>query len=256
MNNNIIQNSIDDESRKHIKEVVKQHYGFIPTDEEIDRLDKELRISYEIIHPYRIINMFATFSLDKVISKYREKLGIKLEEMELDKLIFKYRTYAKMCFHNAIPYATICLCRIAIEAGVREKIAEELAEKDKVGNKNLSDKILEQMKKLKNITLGSPNGGLFALADKNCIITREEVEQMFKNRFRSRNGRKILDKFIHGDIFDIYDFQQKKGVDTRVIGAKDKLEELKIISDSASFEIAFEVLRITTEIAEILYLKT
>jgi len=60
MKNNNIQNSIDDESRKHIKEVVEDQYGFIPTDEEIDRIDRGLKGSYESLHPYRIINRLAT----------------------------------------------------------------------------------------------------------------------------------------------------------------------------------------------------
>lgn len=255
MNNNIIRNSIDDKSRNHIKEIVEYHYGFIPTDEDIDKIDKGLSNNYGTLHPYRIVNRLATSSLNKIISKYRDTLGITLEEIELDKLIFKYMTLAKMCYNEAIPYATICLCRTAIEAGLREKVAEELAKKDNAENKDLSDKIFEQMEILKNKMLGSPKGGLLKLAEDNNIIMEQDIEQMFKNKFGSQSGRNILNKFIHGYIFGIYDFLQKRGADTRVIGAKNKLDELKIVADAESNEIAFKTLRITTEIAEILYLK-
>ena len=246
---------IDDKLRNHIRNVVELHYGFIPTDAQIDRVDKGLRGSYVTLHPYRIVNRLATSTINEIILKYRDEMGIKLEEIELDKLIFRYKTLATMCFNEGIPHATICLCRTAIEAGLRERIAEELAKKDIGEKNNISDRTFEKMKELRKVTLGRPNGGLLKLAEDNRIVSKENLEELFRTRFGSKIGRKILDKFIHGDIFAIYDFLQERGVDTRLIGAKDRLDERKIIADMVSAEVAFEILMIITKLSEILYLK-
>ena len=59
---------------------------------------------------------------------------------------------------------------------MRERVAEELAKKDTVGNKDLSDNIFGQMERLKNITLGSPNGGLLKLAERKQASVDRKIQ--------------------------------------------------------------------------------
>jgi len=255
MNSNTIFAPIDNGLKQHIKDVVKKNYGFIPTDVEIDMFDQGLREAYPTLHPYRIINHLATSSKNKIILQYRECLGTKLEEIQLKKMMFKYLQQADMSFNEAIPHGSICLCRTAIEVGLRERIAEEFANMDFTNKKKLEEKIFEHMEKLKKTTLGNPNGGLIKIAEHIRLLGKEEIEKMFDKNFGPRYGRNVLDKFIHGDIFAINDILKDRREVTSVYGVDNILDEKKIIADIASYDIAYEVLKITTEIAEILYLK-
>jgi hypothetical protein len=93
-------------------------------------------------------------------------------------------------------------------------------------------------------------------ADQEGIIEKQKIEEIFQEfKFRDQSSRKILDKFIHGDIVWMVNFVRDKEEDTRVIGAKNKLREYKIIYDMITGQIAIEVLKATYKIAEILYYK-
>jgi hypothetical protein len=91
----------------------------------------------------------------KQLLKYRDKIASsKFEEIWLEKSIFKYLTWASMCFRAGIPIGTICLCRTAIETGLRERVAEEMAKKDKL-QKDISQKVVENLRKLeKRVSFG------------------------------------------------------------------------------------------------------
>lgn len=93
-----------------------------------------------------------TVNIGKVLLKHRDRIGsLKFEEITFDKLIFHYLRWASMSFRAGIPIGSIFLCRTAIETGLRERIAEELAEKEGIKDKERRhQKIWELMKKLES----------------------------------------------------------------------------------------------------------
>lgn len=237
--------------RKRIKEVVKFHYGIDAEDYDIDWIDKMLRNNYLVLHDQEIMRNLVTVNIGKILLKHRDRIGsIKFEETTLDKLIFRYLTFASMSYRAGIPIGSILLCRTAIETGLRERIAEELAKKDGK-DKELPQKIWELMEKLEDKRLCE----LIRIAEENGIITREENEELFKSlKLGEQSSRRVFDKFIHGDIGWIVKFAESKE-NMSVIGAKDILEEKKIIAESSIDHIAVSTLIGTTLIAERLYFK-
>lgn len=257
---------ISDKMRKRIKKIVEFHHGFEPKDRDIDWIDDVLRNNYSTLHDQRIIRNLVTVEIDKILLKHRDKIdkigSIKFEKILLHKLIFHYLTLASMSYRAGIPFATISLCRTAIEAGLRERIAEELAKKEISKNEKFPKKVLEKMETLKDISLGTIKTkkreikGLIKLAEENNIISDKVIEEVFKKlKFKYQSSRKILDKFIHGDLIWMVNFVKEKDKNSEVIGAENVLEESKIIADFKIGDIAVEVLKGTTKIAEILYFK-
>jgi len=244
---------ISDEMRKRIKRIVKFHYGFEPNNRDIDWIDGVLRNNYSTLHDQRIIRDLVTTEIAKILLKHRDKNGnTEFGNILLHKLIFHYLTLASMSYRAGIPFATISLCRTAIEAGLRERVAEELAKKEVNKNEKFPKKVLEKMETLKDLSLRD----MIKLAEENNIISNEVIEKVFeKLKFKYQNSRKILDKFIHGDLIWMVNFVKEKGKNSEVIGAENVLEECKIIADFNIDDIAVEVLKGTTKIAEILYFK-
>lgn len=251
--NEMIIPQISDEMRKRIKKIVEFHYGFEPDNRDIDWIDGVLRNNYSTLHDQRIIRNLVTVEIDKILLKHRDKIGsMKFGKILRHKLIFHYLTLASMSYRAGIPFATISLCRTVIEAGLREKVAEELAKKEVSKNGKFPKKVLEKIEILKDLSLGT----MIKLAKENNIISDEVIEEIFKKlKFKYQNSRKILDKFIHGDLIWMVNFVKEKDKNSQVIGAENVLEESKIIADSRIDDIAVEVLKGTTKIAEILYFK-
>lgn len=239
--------------RERIKSIVKFHYGFDADDHDIDWIDKGLRNQYSVLHDQGIIRELVTVRVGKILLNHRDKMGsIKFEEILLDKLIFKYLTFAKMSYRAGIPIASISLCRTAMDAGLRERIAEELAKKETEDRKKLPQKIWELMEKLEYKKLSC----LIKMAEKNGLITGQEIEEFFKSlKLEDDISRKALDKYIHGDIGWIVKFIERNE-DARVIGAKDILDEKKIIFVSNIDKIAVIALIGTTRVAERLYFRS
>jgi len=237
--------------KKRIKEIVKYHHGFTPKDDDIYRIDDMLRNHYAVLHDQRIIRELVVGEIGKELLKHRDSLGsLEFERIWLEKTIFKYLTFAGMCYRAGIPAGTISLCRTAIESGLRERLAEELARKGSTNTSKLPKATWNKLKGLKKKMLAS----LIEMAAEEGIIGKQEIEGAFlKLKFRDQTGRKILDKFIHGDIVWMVNFVRDREEDTRVVGAKDLLEECKIISEMKIGQIAVEILKATYNIAEILY---
>ena len=261
--NEIVIPQISDEMRKRIKKIVKFHYGFEPDNRDIDWIDGVLRNNYSTLHDQRIIRNLVTVEIDKILLKHRDKIGnIKFGKILRHKLIFHYLTLASMSYRAGIPFATISLCRTAVEAGLRERVAEELAKKEVSKNEKFPKKVFEKMETLKDLSLGSiktkkgETKGLIRLAEENNIISDKAIEEIFKKlKFKYQSSRRILDKFIHGDLIWIVNFFKEKDKNCEVIGAENVLEESKIIADFKIGDVAVEVLEGTTKIAEILYFK-
>lgn len=250
MSEKLIISKLSDEMKKRIKEIVKFHHGFKPKDKDIKWIDEMLKNNYSVLHDQRIIRNLVTVEVDKILLKHRDKIGsIKFERILLDKLIFRYLTFASMSYRAGIPLASILLCRTALEIGLRERIAEKLAEKEDENNQ--SKKIWELIKQKREDSLNP----LIDIAENEGIITKQKIESIFQNlKLGNQNSRKILDKIIHGDIDWMVNFVKEKSEDSKVIGAKNVLDENKIIADSKIDEVAVEVLIGVTKIAEILYL--
>jgi len=244
---------ISNERIKRIKEIVKFHYDLELTDEDIKTMDKMLtRINTQsTLHDQRIINNFVTQEIRKNLLKYRDKIGsINYERILMDKLIFHFLSYADNCYDFGIPIASISLCRTALEAGLRERLAEVMAKKESTNASKIPKLMWKYMRDLQKDDLTK----LISKAKKERII-KNEFEKIFQNlKFKTDESRRILDKFIHGDMVWITDFVSDRE-DTRVIGAQNILDEKKIIMISAIDKIAVEVLKGTTKIAEILYFK-
>ena len=82
------------------------------------------RNNYSVLHDQQIISNLVTVNIGNILLKHRDRLGsIELERLTMNRLIFKYLTFASMCYRASIPLATIFICRTAIEAGLREKLA-------------------------------------------------------------------------------------------------------------------------------------
>jgi hypothetical protein len=113
-----------------------------------------------------------------------------------------------MSYRAGIPIASIVLCRTAIEAGLRERIAEKLAEEEVRDREQLPRRILEIMEGLED---KYKLWQLIEKAEEESIITEEQIEEYFRPlKFGKQEGRKILDKFIHGDITWIAEFVQSR----------------------------------------------
>lgn len=242
---------VSKETIKRIKEIVEYHHGFTPRDDDICRIDDMLRDQYAVLQPHRIVRELVMREIDKDLLTHRDRLGsLEFERIWLEKTIFKYLTFASMSYRAGIPAATISLCRTAIESGLRERLAEELAEKGSTSSSELAEAVCSKLKELERKTLA----GVIRVASEEGIIGKQEVGAAFQElRFKHQTARKILDKFIHGDIVWIVDFVRHREEDTSVVGAKDLLQEYKLISDMKTDEIAVEVLKATYEIAGILY---
>jgi hypothetical protein len=238
--------------RKKIKEVVKFHHGIDADDYDIDWIDKMLRNHYSVLHVQDVIRNLVTANIGKILLRHRDRIGsLKFEEITSDKLIFHYLTFASMSYRAGVPIGSILLCRTAIETGLRERIAEELAKREIKDRSKFLQKVWESMEKLgREKTLQD----LMNIAEDNGIIARGEIEEFFKPLKLEEPSRKVLDKFIHGDIGWIARFVESKGKDHwKVIGAKDILDEKKKAADSSTDHIAVGALVGTTLIAEKLY---
>ena len=244
---------ISDETKERIRDIVKYHYGFTPKDDDIEGIDRMLRNNYAVLHEQRIIQELVDEDINKELLKHRDRIGsMEFERIWLEKTIFKYLTFASMCFRAGIPTGTVSLCRTAIESGLRERIAEELARKETKDSKKLSE---VTWSKIEELAKDKKLKDLIQVADDKGIISKQEIEKIFqKFKFRNQSSRRILDKFIHGDIIWMVNFVRNRE-DIGVIGAKNKLEEYKIISDAKNNQIAIGVLKATYKIAEILYYK-
>lgn len=270
---------ISDEARERVKDIVKYHYGFTPKDDDIDRIDRMLRNDYVVSHQQRLISELADKNMSNELIKYRDRIGsIEFERIWLEKDIFRYLKFASMCFRAGIPAGTISLCRTAIESGLREKLAEKRAIKRSADASLLAEATLGEIKKLEGKELRQ----LIQAAEAEVIITEKEIEDIFKKlKFRG-DARRILDKFIHGNIVWMVNFARDRK-DIKVIGAEgkveryklepnedggyekvfegeekykvcvDKLQEYKIIHEMEIGEVASEVLKATYRIAEVLY---
>jgi hypothetical protein len=244
---------ISNEIKKRIKEIVKYHYGFTTNDDDIYRIDNMLRNHYAVLHDQRIIRELVAGEAGKELLKHRDRLGsLEFERIWLEKTIFKHLTLASMCYRAGIPAGTISLCRTAIESGLRERLAEELARKESASNAKLPEATWKKLKGLKHKKMAD----LIQMAAHEGIIGSQDIEEAFRKlKLRDQSSRRILDKFIHGDIVWMVSFVREREEDTRVVGAQDLLEEYKIVSEMSIDQIAVEVLRVTYKIAETLYFR-
>ncbi|MCK4403035.1 MAG: hypothetical protein KAV98_04640 [Dehalococcoidia bacterium] len=242
---------ISDEARKRIKKIVAFHYGFTPKDNDIEWIDGMLRNNYAVCHEQQILRELADNNIGNALLKHRDRIGsIQFEKIWREKDMFRYLTFASMCFRAGIPAGTIGLCRTAIESGLRGRLAEKLARKENISDSELPEAILKWLKKLeKDETLA----GLIKRTEEEEVITEREIEDAFQTlKFKEQQSRKILDKFIHGNIVWMVNFATTRK-DIGVIGAKDKLEEYKIIFGGEIDQLAIKVLEATYKIAGILY---
>ena len=246
--------SLSASQRKKIKEIVKFHYGIDADNHDIDWIDGMFRNHYSVLHDQNIIRNLVTVNINKILLKHRDKIGsLKFEEISLEKLIFRYLRFASMSYKAGIPIGSIFLCRTAIETGLRERIAEELAEKESTDKGKLPQKIWKLMKKLEDKKLWE----LIKMSEENNILRKGEIEEIFKPlKLGEQTSRKVLDKFIHGDLGWIVRFVESKDKEhAKVIGAKDILHEKKIVAESYTDYTAVSTLIGTTLIAERLYFK-
>ena len=243
---------ITNEKIKRIKLTVKYHHGFTPKDDDIYSIDDMLRNNYRVLHDQRIIRELVARDIGRELLKHRNRLGsLEFERIWGEKTMFKYLTFASMCYRGGIPAGTISLCRTAIESGLRERLAEELARRESADTFKLPEVTWNKLKALRGKALGD----LIEMAAGEGIIGKQEIEGAFgKLKLGGQSSRRILDKFIHGDIVWVVDFVTDREQDTRVVGAKDLLQEYKIISDMRTDQIAIEVLKAAYKIAAVLYL--
>jgi len=242
---------VSKETIKRIKETVEYHHGFTPKDDDIHRIDDMLRDQYAVLHPHRIVRELVVTEIGKDLLRHRNRIGsLEFERIWLEKTIFKYLTLASMCYRAGIPEATISLCRTAIESGLRERLAEELAKKGGSTTSELPETTWNKLKDLKHKMLSD----LIKIAEEDGIIGKGDIEKVFaKLKFKDQTARKVLDKFIHGDIVWMVDFVKDREEDTRVVGARNLLQEYKLVSGMNTDETAIEVLKATHKIAGILY---
>jgi len=81
------------------------------------------------------------------------------------------------------------------------------------------------------------------------IISVKDVEDNFEKTLGKGIGKTILNKFVHGDIIDIVKYSNNPKAN------QNKLDQIKWVADGESYRIGYDILKITVEIAEILYLK-
>lgn len=241
---------ISDEVKQRVKSIVKFHYGFIPKEADIEWIDRMLRNNYAVLHEQQIIRELAAKNMSNGLLKHRDRIGsTEFERIWLEKDIFRYLTFASMCFRAGVPAGAIGLCRTAIESGLKEKLAEEAARKEITDESKLSEVTLNKLKRLGNKSLHK----LIKEATERGIIKGQDIEEAFQElKPKDQSGRKILDKFIHGEITWIVDYVKDRK-DIGVIGAKDELDEYKVISEAEITHIATEALKASYRIAEILY---
>lgn len=233
---------INDEMRNNIKELTNSNYGFIPEDVEINTIDSRLSESYLDLHEYRIINHLATRAIyDSKLSYWSTKSNFAYIVGE--KLIFRFLRLAIKCFNEANNYASICLCRTAIESGLIERVAEEYANRDSDKNKCYEQKLLFYINQNKDKMLHRN----LELAEELNIISKRDVEDMFERNVGVGVGKRILNKFVHGDIIDIVKTSNNPEV------KEDDLNQIKWIADNESYRIGYNILKITIDIAEKLY---
>lgn len=233
-----------------IKNIVEYHYGFVPKEADIEWIDRMYRNNYAVLHEHQIVRELAAKNMSDRLLKHRDRLGsAEFERIWREKTILNFLTFASMCFRAGVPAGAIGLCRTAIESGLREKLAEETVRKEITGESKLSEATLNNVKRLENKQLHK----LIKEAEERGIIKKQDIEEAFQAlETEDQSGRRILDKFIHGDITWIVDYVKDRK-DIGVMGAKDELEEYKIIFESEIDHIATEVLKASYRIAEILY---
>jgi hypothetical protein len=244
---------LSDEAKKRIKRIVSYHHGFVPVDDDLRWIDEVLRNDYLVLHEQRIIRQVVGHEITKQLLKHRDRLGsLEFERICTEKIFFRYLTFASMCYRAGIYAGAISLCRTAIESGLRERVAEEMAREETVDQDSLTTKTLERLRELRDESLAP----LIEKASKAGIINEQQIENAFRPlKFRKQSSRKILDKFIHGDLAWMVEFVESREEDTRVVGARDKLEEFKVVADMKTEQIAVEVLKGSYQIAAILYLQ-
>jgi len=243
---------LSDEMTGRIKKTVSYHYGFVPADYDLQWIDKVLKNQYVVLHEQHIIRRVVDFEIKQELLKSRDKMGSsKFEQICIEKTIFKYLTLASMCYRAGICAGAISLCRTAIETGLRERLAEELARQEVSNRGDLPAKTIEKLNRLGGESLEP----LIKKASEVGIISSQDIENAFRSlKFKSQSTRKALDKFIHGDLAWMVEFVESREEDTRVVGARDELEEFKIVADMKTEQIAVEVLKGSYQIAAILYL--
>ncbi len=244
---------LSDEVKRDIQRTVAYHYGFTPSDEILLRIDGALRNHYAALHRGNIIREVVVMEIGNDLLKHRDRIGsLEFERLWAEKSIFRYSMFASMCYRAGIPAGAISLCRTAIEAGLRERLAEVIAKKEAANQKALPAKTLEHLGRLRDESLSD----LIRAASEAGILNEHDIEESFNTlKFQGQGSRKVLDKFIHGDIVWMVAFVRSRKADTMVIGAKDELHEAKIVADMELDRVAVEVLRATDRIAAILYLK-
>ena len=224
---------------ERIKKIIEFNHGFVPDEQDILRVDRMLRNQYGVLHDQCIIRELVTERIDDILLAHgQEKPDI--ESLFLDKSIFHYLTFASMSFRAGIPLGCIALCRTALEAGLRERLAEGKAaspEEVWVGIRERSETLL---------------GDLMKEAEREGTLSKKQIQEAFE--FAGQFGHHVLDKYIHADLNSIINLLGGLGLDIRVVGAKDKLAEKKIQAGAYIDLIAAIILAATTKIAEMLYL--
>ena len=234
---------------ERIKKIVRFHYGIDAKEGDIAWIDSMLRNNYSVLHDQRIISKLVTVNVDNILLKHRERIGsTELERLWMSKIIFQYLTLASMCYRANIPIATIFLCRTAMEAGLREKLAEKRAEEH-------TTEVWQETQNLKDVWLSQ----LIQKAEDEGIISKDELSKLFTVHSKMEriipNPRNLLDKYIHADLPTIIAFLKEIGVDTRVIGVEDLMEQKKLEAETFTDKVAVSVLAATTRLAERLYLQ-
>jgi len=222
-----------------IKKIVEFHYGFVPNEQDILWIDQMLRGQYSVLHDQYIIRELVTRRISEILLVHRQEKP-DIDSLFFDKAMFNYLTFASMCFCAGIPLGCIALCRIALEAGLRERLAEIKA--------SSPEEVWSEIKKRRKKLLGS----LVEEAAREGIMKKKDFEDLFV--FGAPFGHEILNKYVHADLDSIIRFFEHLQFDTRVIGAKDMLSEKKIQAEVYTNEIAVAVLASITRIAEKLYL--
>jgi hypothetical protein len=241
------------EAKKRIKRIVSDHYGFVPADDDLRWIDQMLRNHCLVLHEQNIIRHVVDHEIKKQLLKHRDRLGsLEFERIWDKKIIFKYLTLASMCYRAGISAGAISLCRTAIESGLRERLAEELAMQETVNQDDLPVKTLQRLCQLRDENLAS----LIKKVSEAGIISKMEIEKAFHAlKFREQSSKRVLDKFIHGDLVWVVEFVKSREENTRVVDVRDELEEFKTIVDMKTEQIAVEVLKGSYQIAVILYLQ-
>lgn len=224
---------------ERIKKIVEFHYGFVPNQQEILRIDEGLRSQYAVLHEQYIIRELVTRRINDTLLAHR-RVKPNIESLFLDKSIFRYLTLASMSYRAGIPLGCIALCRTALEAGLRERLAE--------GKASSPDEIWSEIRKRRE----HPLGKLVEEADREGILAKKDFEELFI--FGTHFGHHLLNKYVHADLNSIIDLLENLQLDIGVIGAKDTLAEKKIQAETYVDEVAVAVLAATTRIAEKLYL--